>query len=63
MRSALQSVFGSYVPNTYTDELGNVIPLDGLAGLDWEYILGVLIFTVLLVSALGIIRTVVKNHG
>lgn len=63
MRSFIDSLLGTYVPQTYehfvtltdgTQGLENVIP-DGLAGVDWSYIIAGLVFVILIYS---IFRTI-----
>lgn len=51
----MQALFGSYVPISYTDASGaSVIPA-GFAGVNWEYILGVALFGIIVYSLLRIV--------
>lgn len=52
----LQQVFGTYTPNTYTDNGVDIIP-SGMAGVDWTYIAGIVIF---LVITICIFKTIGK---
>ena len=61
MRTVLYNLFGSYEPISVVLDDGTTQYLSGLAGVDWEYILGVLLFALVLGCVLGIIRTVIKN--
>lgn len=42
----LQQVFGTYTPITYTDNGVDIIP-SGMAGVDWTFIAGIVIFIVI----------------
>lgn len=74
MKELIISIFGEYVPITYTHEFAqwdvateqyivmqeDVIPA-GLAGCDWTYILGVVAFLVVLYCVLRIIGGVISR--
>lgn len=74
MKDLLISIFGSYSPVTYVHEFAqwdvateqyivmqeDVIP-SGLAGCDWPFILGVLIFAISLYCVLRIIGAVISR--
>lgn len=45
----LQSVFGTYTPITYNDGSIDIIP-SGMAGVDWQYLAGVIVFCVFIYS-------------
>lgn len=74
MKELIASIFGTYTPVTYLHEWAqwdevsgeyivlrdNIIP-DGLAGVDWPFILGVLIFIVTLYCVLRIIGAVISR--
>lgn len=49
MISWLQTVFGVYTPITYSSNGIDIIP-DGMSGVNWEYLAGVIIFCVFLYS-------------
>lgn len=61
MRTILQNLFGVYTPVSVLLDDGSTHYLDGLAGVDWEYVLGVCLFALVLGCVLAIIRTVIKN--
>ena len=56
MKDIIRSLFGNYELQYNTD--GSLIT--GFAGLDYEYLAGVLLFTVCLIGVLGLIRTFLK---
>ena len=65
MKSVIEAIFGTYVPVTYTEYLPDgtaisVIP-DGLGGVDWAYVLGVLGFFVVLYCVLRILGSVISK--
>lgn len=68
LKAALYSIFGEYTPNTYTQVIVNadgttesfeVVP-DGLAGVDWEWVGGVFLFSVMLYCLLRLLGGVLK---
>lgn len=60
MRDIILNIFGSYSPVTY--ELDGVeVVADGLAGVDWPYVLGVVLFGIVLYSVLRIIGVFLKK--
>lgn len=74
MKALIASIFGTYTPVTYVHEWAqwdvateqyivmqeDVIP-SGLSGVDWPFILGVLIFIVSLYCVLRIIGAVINR--
>lgn len=74
MKALIQSIFGTYTPVTYesfqtvidsttgqeTSVLVDIIP-NGLAGVDWVYVLGVVAFLVTLYCILRIIGGVISR--
>ena len=40
----MQALFGVYQPNGYEDASGNFVVASGFAGVDWQYVLSVAIF-------------------
>jgi len=61
MKEIMQSIFGTYEPLTYVNELNEVRYVEGIAGWDMQYILGVLLFAVCLYSLFRIIGLIIKN--
>ena len=68
LKAALYSIFGEYTPNTYTQVIVNadgttesyeVVPA-GLAGVDWEWVGGVFLFSVMLYCLLRLLGGVLK---
>lgn len=57
MRDLMITIFGSYLPNTDL----NGEPLAGLAGVDWEYIAGVILFGITLYCVLRCIEAVIRK--
>lgn len=57
MRDLMITIFGSYLPNTDL----NGEPLAGLAGVDWEYLAGVLLFGITLYCVLRCIEAVIRK--
>lgn len=74
MKALIASIFGTYTPVTYVHEFAqwdtvteqyivlreDVIP-SGLSGVDWPFVLGVLIFIVSLYCVLRIIGAVINR--
>lgn len=64
-RELITSIFGEYQPliQTLTDENGVSVDyyVDGLAGVDWTYVLGVLGFFLVLYCVLRILGTVISR--
>lgn len=58
MKTLLQNLFGVYTPLTNSN--GDII--EGLAGIDYEYILGVLLFAIMLFCVLKILGGFIKNE-
>lgn len=74
MKDLLASIFGTYTPVTYQYEWSQWDTVteqyltmratkvaDGMAGVDWPYVLGVLIFIVSLYCVLRIIGAVINR--
>ena len=63
MRELMQSIFGVYTPVSVTETVGGVESvrfLNGVAGVDWEYIGGVFLFAVCMYCLLRILGGVMK---
>ena len=63
MRTLIEQIFGQYQPimtplATDTDIMGVAA---GMAGVDWEYVCGVILFGVVLYMVLSIVRSVISN--
>lgn len=76
MKELIQQIFGTYEPITYTvsttvstySEMGNstvtqtgIQVASGMAGVDWEYLAGVLLFAIVLASVFKLIGVILKN--
>lgn len=76
MKELIEQLFGTYVPVTYevtstvttvTEEGSTTITetaaqiATGMAGVDWEYIAGVLLFAIVLASVFKLIGVILKN--
>lgn len=59
MRSLIVSIFGTYTPVTYSANGVDIIP-DGLAGCDWTYIAGVVLFAITLFLVLKLVGCLFK---
>lgn len=59
MRDLILSIFGEYTP-VLDPVTGSA--LDGMAGVDWVYIAGVLLFALVLYSFLRLVGVILK-HG
>ena len=60
MRDIIVNIFGTYTPISY--ELDGVeVVADGFAGVDWPYVLGVVLFGIVLYSVLRIIGVFLKK--
>lgn len=57
MISIINNLFGVYTP--LVDSAGNYVT--GLAGVDWPWIFGALLFAITLISCFKIIGTVIKH--
>lgn len=59
----MADIFGDYIPVTYTDSSGiDIIPA-GVAGVDWQYVLGVVLFCIIVYSLLRIVGGLIcKNY-
>ena len=60
MRDIIIQLFGVYTPITYSDGNIDIIP-DGMAGVDWIFISGVVLFALSLYCVFRIIG-VIFNH-
>lgn len=61
MKDLVISIFGEYQALTYIDSLGNEVPVYGVAGVDWPYVLGVLLFGLVLYCILRILGGVISR--
>lgn len=70
MIELMQSVFGTYTPNTYIqnvyDSSGQLIDqveviAQGAAGVDWTYVGGIVLFGVALFCVFRLIGSILKN--
>lgn len=70
MKSVLQSLFGTYTPVTDIEHIWNSTSesydvftryVDGLAGVDWTWIAGVILFAIVLVSFFKVVGAVIKK--
>lgn len=66
MREIIQSLFGVYTPITYdsvaADGSLQTVPVLGIAGVDWEWIAGVLLFAIVLYAFFRLVGVLLK-HG
>lgn len=66
MTQLLMDIFGIYTPvlTDVYDEAGNYVGsvvASGMAGVDWPYIAGVLLFAIVLVSVFKLLGVILKN--
>lgn len=65
MRDFMVSLFGSYTPVTYMEyidaETMHEVVAKGAAGVDWPWVFGALIFTIVLYSLLRIVGCFFKG--
>lgn len=66
MTQLLTDIFGTYAPvmTEVYDEAGNYVGsvvASGMAGVDWPYIAGVLLFAIVLVSVFKLLGVILKN--
>lgn len=66
MYALMQSIFGNYTPVTtgYYDATGAYVAdvvASGVAGVDWTYVGGVLLFAIVLYSSLRIMEAVIRS--
>lgn len=61
MKDLIISIFGTYEPVSVINALGDTEYLQGVAGVDWPYVLGVLGFFVTLYCILRIIGGVISR--
>lgn len=66
MRQLVESIFGVYSPNltAFYDETGQYVGdvvAAGAAGVDWQYICGVLLFGIALWCTLRMIEAVIRS--
>lgn len=66
MTQLLTDIFGIYTPvlTDVYDEAGNYVGsvvASGMAGVDWPYLAGVLLFAIVLVSVFKLLGVILKN--
>ena len=66
MTQILQDIFGAYTPVTtevYSDagEYVGTVVASGMAGVDWQYLAGVALFAIVLISVFKLLGVVLKN--
>lgn len=61
MRSIIVDLFGSYEPVVYQDANGTDIVASGMAGVDWSFLSGVILFGLTLYCVFRIIGGVFKK--
>lgn len=61
MRDAVIAVFGEYKPVTYTMADGMTVVPEGMAGVDWSYVGGILIFAIAFYSFFRFLGGVFKK--
>lgn len=66
MKTLMETIFGVYQPvmTAFYDSSGNYvgdIVASGFSGVDWEYILGVCLFGVVLYCVLRMIEAVIRS--
>lgn len=65
MREIIQSLFGVYTPITYesvtADGSLQTLPVLGVAGVDWEWLAGVLLFAIVLYAFFRLVGVLLKN--
>jgi len=66
MSEILQSIFGVYTPITtevYSDagEYVGTVVASGMAGVDWQYLAGVALFAIVLISVFKLLGVILKN--
>lgn len=61
MRDIIISLFGTYTPVTYTDVNDIAVIPDGLSGVDWPFVSGVLLFAITLYCVFRIVGGVFKK--
>lgn len=61
MKSLIYELFGVYTPVTYTNDLGVEVIPDGLAGVDFPYIFGCLLFAIAFYSLFRILGTFLRG--
>ena len=57
MRTVIESIFGVYVPVVNTEG----VALEGMAGVDWPYIAGVVLFAIVLLCFFKLVGVVLKK--
>ena len=60
MRAFIDSILGVYTPTTITVD-GVVVPLSGLAGVDWSYIICGLVFIVVIFCTLKLLGSMISK--
>lgn len=64
MKQLIEIIFGVYEPikyNTVVGEIATSVVADGMAGVDWTYVLGVLGFFLVLYCVLRILGGVISK--
>ena len=66
MTQILQDIFGVYTPITtevYSDagEYVGTVVASGMAGVDWQYLAGVALFAIVLISVFKLLGVILKN--
>lgn len=59
MKDLVLSLFGSYEPLTQVLD-GVSVPLDGLAGVDWPWLMGVVLFAIVLWSFFRLVGVILR---
>lgn len=60
MRAFIDSILGVYTPTTVTVD-GVVVPLSGLAGVDWSYVICGLVFVVVIFCTLKLLGSMISK--
>lgn len=61
MYNLIQQLFGVYTPITYTDGSGVSVVPSGMAGVDWTFLSGVLLFAITLYCVFRLVGGVLKK--
>lgn len=60
MKDLVLTLFGSYEPVTQLVD-GVAVPLDGLAGIDWPWLVGVFLFAIVLYSFFRLVGVMLRG--
>lgn len=63
MRDLIVQLFGTYTPVVYTDADGIDIIPSGMAGVDWSFLAGVILFGITLYCVFRVIGGVFRKNG